>query len=71
MIWLTRIDGSPILVNPDHIVAVEPAHDTIVSLATGETLRIQESADELVRRTADWRRRLGVIDWLEPREAEG
>ncbi len=69
MIWLTKVDGSPILVNVANIAIVEQAHDTIVTLTTGEKLRVEEAAQEIERRAARWT--LSTSGWVPPVEAEG
>ncbi|MFO0687169.1 MAG: flagellar FlbD family protein [Myxococcota bacterium] len=57
MIWITRIDGERVLLNDDQILFVEPTHDTLLVLSTGERLRVLESPEELVDRIARWRQR--------------
>lgn len=52
MIWLTRVDGSPVLVNEAQIVLVEPVHDSILHLASGLQIRVRESVEEVARRVA-------------------
>ena len=69
MIWLTRVDGSALLVNVDHIVLVEGGQDAVVSLVTGEKLRVQESPDELGRRIEKRRREVATLEWLAPQAA--
>jgi uncharacterized protein YlzI (FlbEa/FlbD family) len=58
LIWITRHDGSQLLLNDDQILYVEVQGDTLVALADGTKLRVLESADELTRRIAHWRRRV-------------
>ncbi len=58
MIWVTRRDGSQLLLNDDQILYVEAQGDTLVTLADGNKLRVLESADELTRRIARWRRQV-------------
>ena len=75
MVPLTRLDGSQLVLNDDQILFVEAQHDTVVTLANGEKLRVLESPDELVRRIASWRRRvLGLslvsADEIEREESE-
>ena len=64
MIWLNKVDGSPLLVNENQIVLVELAHDAIVVFSNGEKLRVQESAEEIAQRIADWQRRVAGVSWL-------
>jgi len=58
LIWVTRRDGSQLLLNDDQILYVEAQGDTLVTLADGNKLRVLESADELTRRIARWRRQV-------------
>jgi flagellar protein FlbD len=57
MIWITRIDGERVLLNDDQILYVEATHDTLLVLATGERVRVLETAEELIDRIARWRQR--------------
>ncbi len=58
MIWLTRLDGTQILLNDEQIAFVELAGETVVSLSNGDRLRVLESPDELASRIVRWRRRV-------------
>ncbi len=58
MIWVTKLDGSQLMLNDDQILFIEPVHDTVVTFANGNTLRVLESSDELADRVAHWRRRV-------------
>ncbi len=73
MIWVTRLDGSQLMLNDDQVLFVDPAHDTVVTLANGNTLRVLESSEELADRIAHWRRRvlgLAIISADEFEEAD-
>jgi len=59
LIWLSKLDGSQILVNDEQITFVEQAGETVVTFANGDRLRVLESPDELTSRIVRWRRRLG------------
>ncbi|MEZ4330201.1 MAG: flagellar FlbD family protein [Myxococcota bacterium] len=69
MIWITRIDGERVLLNDDQILFVEATHDTLLVLANGERLRIQESPEELVDRIARWRQRALGLSFFHAEEA--
>ena len=71
MIWLTRLDGTQLLVNDEQITFVELAGETVVSLANGDRLRVLESPDELTSRIVRWRRTVqgAPLPGLEPEEA--
>jgi flagellar protein FlbD len=56
MIWVTRLDGSPLLLNVDLVVTIERTPDTLVSLTTGDTVLVRESPDELVDRITRFKR---------------
>jgi flagellar protein FlbD len=56
MIHVTRLDGSPLLLNVDLIVAIEQTPDTLVSLTTGDAVLVREPPEELVDRITRFKR---------------
>lgn len=56
MIALTRLDGTQVTVNADHILLVEQAPDTIVTLTTGLHLIVREPVAGVVERVVAYRR---------------
>ncbi len=56
MIAVTRLDGSPILLNADLVEWIERTPDTVIGLVNGERLLVRESPEELVRRLIDFKR---------------
>ncbi len=58
MIQVTRLNGTPMVLNADLIETVESTPDTLVSLTTGRKLMVTESIDELVQRTLEYRGRV-------------
>jgi flagellar protein FlbD len=58
MIWLTRLNHAPIVLNSDLIEHIDVTPDTVVTLTTGQILRVRETADEVVARIVEFRRRL-------------
>jgi flagellar protein FlbD len=58
MIQLTRINHAPIILNCDLIEHIEVTPDTVISLVTGQKLRVLESPDEVVDRVVDFRKRV-------------
>jgi flagellar protein FlbD len=56
MILVTRLNNTPIYVNPDLIVFIEETPDTILTLANGEKLVIQEKVGEVIKRVIGFRR---------------
>ncbi len=58
MISVTRLDGTPMIVNTDQIAWVEYIPDTVISLMNGEKLIVRESPELIVERVKDFRRAL-------------
>ncbi len=56
MITLTRLDKTPIVINPDLIVFIEETPDTVITLSNGEKLMVQEKVTEVIRRVIQFRR---------------
>jgi flagellar protein FlbD len=56
MINVTRLDSSPLILNSDLIEYIEITPDTVITLTTGQSLRVRESAEEVVRRIVSFRR---------------
>ena len=58
MIEVTRLNGTPLVLNADLIETVEATPDTLVSLTTGRKIMVTEAVDELVRRAIQYRTRI-------------
>jgi flagellar protein FlbD len=58
MIRLTRLNHSPIVLNSDLIEHIDVTPDTVVTLTTGQILRVRETADEVVERIVQFRRKV-------------
>ncbi len=58
MIRLTRLNRVPLVLNSDLIEHIEATPDTVITLTTGQILRVRESADEVVERIVDFRRQI-------------
>jgi flagellar protein FlbD len=58
MIFLTRFDGTEVVVNSDLVVTVEKTPDTVVTLTTGDRIMVKESIHEVVARAAAYRHRV-------------
>ncbi len=58
MIRLTRFNHTPLTLNCDLIQHIEETPDTVITLTTGEIVRVRESADEIVERVVAYRRRI-------------
>ena len=61
MVKLTRLDNRTVVVNPDHIRAVEAAPETTLHLLDGDRMLVRESIEELVTRVVAYRRRVGTL----------
>ena len=62
MIWLTRLNRVPLVLNSDLIEHIEVTPDTVITLTTGQILRVRESAEDVVRRVVEFRRRIWGSD---------
>jgi flagellar protein FlbD len=58
MIQLTRLNKQPLIVNSDLVEFIENAPDTVITLVTGEKLVVLETAEEILERIVEFRRRL-------------
>lgn len=59
MIKLTRLrQNTPFILNPDHIERVDTHVDTVVRLTTGAEYVVNETGDDIVRMTIDYRARV-------------
>ncbi len=58
MIELTRLNGSPMVLNSDLIKTAEASPDTMLTLINGEKLIIREEIAEVVERVLVYRSRL-------------
>ncbi len=56
MIAVTRLDGTPLMVNLDQIQQVEQTPDTLLTLENGETLMVRETPQEIVERVIEFKR---------------
>jgi flagellar protein FlbD len=58
MIRLTRLNRAPMVLNSDLIEHIDVTPDTVITLTNGQILRVLESADEVVERSVEFRRRV-------------
>ena len=58
MIRLTRLNRASIVLNSDLIEHIDETPDTVITLTTGQILRVRETADEVVERIVEFRRRV-------------
>jgi flagellar protein FlbD len=58
MVRLTRLNQAPIVLNSDLIEHIDVTPDTVITLTTGQILRVRESADEVLDLIVEFRRRI-------------
>jgi flagellar protein FlbD len=58
MIRLTRLNRAAMVLNSDLIEHIDVTPDTVITLTTGQILRVRESADEVVERIVLFRQRV-------------
>lgn len=58
MIRLTRLNHVEIVLNSDLIEHIDVTPDTVITLTTGQILRVRETAEEVVERIVEFRRRI-------------
>ena len=56
MIAVTRLNHTPLVINPDLIVFMEETPDTIITLSNGEKIAVEEKVKEVIRRVINFRR---------------
>jgi flagellar protein FlbD len=59
VISVTRLDGTPMIVNCEQIAWVEYMPDTVISLMNGEKLIVRERPEMIVDRVHDFKRAIG------------
>ena len=66
MIYLTRLNHTPVVLNADLIEHVETTPDTVVSLTTGQKFMVLESPDEIIDRVVKYRHSIQTGTGLTP-----
>ncbi|HAA81780.1 MAG: Flagellar FlbD family protein [Thermotoga sp. 47_83] len=61
MIRLTRIDGRWFFLNADLIETIEALPDTTITLINGRKYIVKESAEEVVQRVIEYKRK--IFNW--------
>jgi flagellar protein FlbD len=56
MIYVTRLNHTPVVLNSDLIEHVDTTPDTVVSLTTGQKLMVLESPEEIIERVIRFKR---------------
>jgi flagellar protein FlbD len=71
MIHVTRINHSPLVLNSDLIEHIEANPDTVISLTSGQKYVVIESAEDVIEKVVEFRRRLAVRDSGELSKVDG
>jgi flagellar protein FlbD len=71
MIQLTRINHVPLVLNSDRIEHIETTPDTVISLTGGVKFVVLESAEEIVRRVVEFRRKIHAGPGAGSADADG
>ena len=58
MIRLTRLNHVRLVLNSDLIEHIDVTPDTVITLTTGQILRVRETAEEVVESIVEFRRRI-------------
>ena len=58
MVRLTRLNHAPLVLNSDLIEHIDSTPDTVITLTTGQILRVRESVEEVLERIVEFRRRI-------------
>jgi flagellar protein FlbD len=70
MIRLTRLNRAPLVLNSDLIEHIDVTPDTVITLTTGQILRVRETAEEVIHRIIEFRRQIFGPDGLPTENAE-
>ncbi|NLN14075.1 MAG: flagellar FlbD family protein [Tissierellia bacterium] len=58
MIVLTSLNKEKFALNCDLIYRIDEAHDTIITLIDGKTLRVMESTEEIIQKIIEYKRNI-------------
>ena len=58
MIHLTRLNSAAMVLNSDLIEHIDVTPDTVITLTTGQILRVRESAHQVIERIVEFRKRV-------------
>jgi flagellar protein FlbD len=58
LIHVTRLNHAPLVLNSDLIEHIEMTPDTVISLTGGQKYVVKESAEQIVEKVVEFRRRL-------------
>lgn len=55
MVTLTKLNGTPLVINAEMIETLESTPDTIITLTNGKKIIVQENTDTVIERVIDYR----------------
>ena len=58
MIRLTRLNRAPLVLNSDLIEHIDVTPDTVITLTTGQILRVRETAEQVIQNIVEFRRKI-------------
>lgn len=58
MVRLTRLNHASVVLNSDLIEHIDITPDTVITLTNGQILRVLETAEEVIQRVVEYRRRI-------------
>jgi flagellar protein FlbD len=58
MVRLTRLNRLPLVLNSDLIEHIEETPDTVITLTTGQIVRVRETADQVIQLVVEFRRKI-------------
>ena len=61
VIVLTRLNGTPFVVNSEMIRTVEERPDTTITLVNGDTLIVREKMAEVVQKAVEYARMVRIV----------
>jgi flagellar protein FlbD len=59
MIQVTRLDGKEYFINPHQIESMDLRPDTTLLMLSGKVVIVRETAEEVIDRIVEYRRRIG------------
>lgn len=60
MIMLTSINKDVFCLNCDLIYRIDEAHDTIITLVDGKTLRVRDKTEDIVKKIIEYKRNIYI-----------
>ena len=60
MIFVTRIDGTKIVINGEHIEMLESSPDTIITTTAGKKVTVKETIDEVVLKVKQYKKEISL-----------